>query len=102
MPFSDFRLMALALVVIAGCALATTLRAFGFYRWARFRYADAKAWLFDKPEDDMDVIASPDVLDYAKGFYDPKPPTRPVPPENIMISTGLGRPRRKRRSKKDA
>jgi hypothetical protein len=33
MPFSDFRLMALALVVIAGCALATTLRSFGFTRW---------------------------------------------------------------------
>jgi Na+/H+ antiporter NhaB len=33
MPFSDFRLMAVALLVIAGCALATTLRSFGFTRW---------------------------------------------------------------------
>jgi hypothetical protein len=87
MPFSDFRLMALALLVIAGCALATTLRAFGFYRWAKYQYADKKAWLFDKPEDDDDQWAEFEIT------FKPKPldyrdPGKPAP-----------RPRRKRRPK---
>ena len=33
MPFNHFAAMAAALWVIALCALVTTLRAFGFWRW---------------------------------------------------------------------
>jgi hypothetical protein len=91
MPFSDFRLMAIALLVIAGCALATTLRQFGFYRWARFRYADAKAWLFDQPEDDapwIDPSGFPADERQLGGPPDYRDPGKPAP-----------RPRRKRRPK---
>jgi hypothetical protein len=89
MPFSDFRLMALALLVIAGCALATTLRAFGFYRWAKYQYADKKAWLFDKAEDDAELIwQGGAVFTDPAGPPDYRDPDKPAPPR-----------RRKRRPK---
>jgi hypothetical protein len=97
MPFSDFRLMAVALVVIAGCALATTLRSFGFTRWfppkvrrlvqqcrakltrkpKEVHYDDS--WTFQYGEHDADPAGPPD-------YRSPDTPARPV--------------RRKRRPKK--
>jgi hypothetical protein len=56
MPFSDFRLMAVALWLVALCSLAVTLRTFGFWRWLKYQYADARAYLFDAEEDDCDLV----------------------------------------------
>jgi hypothetical protein len=94
MPFSDFRLMAVALVVIAGCALATTLRSFGFTRWfppkVRRLVQKCRAKLRRKPRE----------VHYDNSWtFQYGEPEKPVPPENIEITTGLGRPRRKRRPK---
>jgi hypothetical protein len=97
MPFSDFRLMAVALVVIAGCALATTLRSFGFTRWfppkVRRLVQKCRAKLKRKPKEVH--YDNSWTFQYGEHDADPLPPTRPVPPENIT----LGRPRRKRRPK---
>jgi hypothetical protein len=93
MPFSDFRLMALALMVIAGCALATTLRSFGFTRWfppkVRRLVQQCRAKLTRKPKE----------VHYDNSWtFQYGEPEKPVPPVNIP-PIGLGRPRRKRRPK---
>ena len=58
MPFNHFAAMAGALWVIALCALVTVLRAFGFWRWLKYRWLDCKAYLFDAPGDDDDPLGS--------------------------------------------
>jgi hypothetical protein len=91
MPFSDFRLMAVALVVIAGCALATTLRSFGFTRWfppkVRRLVQQCRAKLTRKPKE----------VHYDNSWtFQYGEPEKPVPPSNVPVRTGA----RKRRPKK--
>jgi hypothetical protein len=91
MPFSDFRLMAAALLVIAGCALATTLRSFGFTRWlppkVRRLVQKCRAKLRRKPKE----------AHYDNSWtFQYGEPDKPVAPPNVPVRTGA----RKRRPKK--
>jgi hypothetical protein len=90
--FSDITQMAWALTVIAGCALATTLRSFGFTRWLppKVRRLAQKCRAKLKPK-------APEVHYDNSWTFQYGEPEKPVPPENIPV--GLGRPRRKRRPK---
>ena len=71
MPFNHFAVIAYALVVVALCSLVMTLRAFGFWRWLEYQWADMKAWLFDAEEDDA-TTSSPWV-EVPLVFEAPKP-----------------------------
>jgi hypothetical protein len=101
MPFSDFRLMALALWLIALCSLAVTLRTFGFWRWVKYQYRDAKAWLFDAEEDDCEIVwddagwtETPE--GWVEKTWPDEPPAEPKPRPADAPK------KRKRRPKKDA
>jgi hypothetical protein len=61
-PFSHFAVIAAALSVIAACSVAMTLRTFGFWRWAKYQWADMKAWLFDAETDDEPVVYHDEVF----------------------------------------
>lgn len=59
MTVNWFAVMGASLAVLAGCALVTVLKAFGFWRWAKYQWADAKAWMLDAEEDDAPWIEIP-------------------------------------------
>jgi hypothetical protein len=96
MPFSDFRLMALALLVVAGCALATTLRSFGFTRWfppkVRRLVQKCRANLKRKPKERVVHYDNSWTVGYGYADLDPSPPKEGEPPRPIG--------KRKRRPKK--
>lgn len=82
MPFSDFRLMALFLGLMAACSLAVTLRTFGFFRWCgpavRKAARKCKAALKRKPKPAKTGYAMYDhdwVFEYPAG----KPLDKPAP-----------------------
>jgi hypothetical protein len=85
MPFSDFRLMAVALWLVALCSLAVTLRTFGFWRWVKYKSADVRAYLFDAEEDDCDVVTWDDAgwTETPEGWVEKtwpdEPPAEPTP-----------------------
>jgi hypothetical protein len=99
MPFSDFRLMAVALVVIAGCALATTLRSFGFTRWfppkVRRLVQKCRAKLKRKPK------AQAPAVDTQQPYEQPFSGYTFAYLDEVDEPKPLGRPRTKRRKKKD-
>jgi 8-oxo-dGTP pyrophosphatase MutT (NUDIX family) len=65
-PFNHFAVIAYALVVVALCSLAVTLRTFGVWRWLKYQWADMKAWLFDAEEDDAPWAEVPLVFEAPK------------------------------------
>jgi hypothetical protein len=98
MPFNHFAVIAYALVVVALCSLVMTLRAFGFWRWLEYAWADHKAWLFDAEEDDEPYVhLDPEFYGEATPPIDPDPPS-PDP----YVYRHTEKPKRKRRTKKDA
>ena len=93
MPFNHFAVIAYALVVVALCSLVMTLRAFGFWRWLEYAWADHKAWLFDAESDDCDAVEW-----YDKEYADAKPLDKPAPPKANETSAGPPpRPKKRKR-----
>lgn len=72
-PFNNFAVMAYSLALVALCTVAVTLRTFGFWRWLKYKYADVKAYLFDRPEDDCDVVRPTDWVSTADGWVELPP-----------------------------
>jgi hypothetical protein len=99
MPFSDFRLMALALVVIAFMAVATGGRALGWWRWCgpkvRRLVQKCRAKLQRKPK--VTEVHYDNSWTFQYGEHEPDPAG---PPDYRSPDKPAPRPRTKRRPKK--